>query len=83
MALPQQALCAVKHYRNEHEQRDTVVKSALMHTEEELLFCHSKDGVGILPRYQEYTDKSGLDPDPEDRTMTTVHYQAPAGCQFC
>lgn len=29
------------------------------------------------------TGKSGLDPDLEDSTMTTVHYQAPTGCQFC
>lgn len=55
--------------------RRTVVKSALSPTQEELLFHLSKDRAGILPRYQEHTGKSGLDPDLEDRTMTTVHYQ--------
>lgn len=56
-------------------QRDTVAKSALSHTQEEQLFCLSKDRAGSLPRYQEYTGKSGLDPNLEDRTTTTVHYQ--------
>lgn len=65
----------MKHYKNEHTQRDTVAKSALSHTQEEHLFCLSQDGAGSLPRYQEHTGKSGLDPNLEDRTMTTVHYQ--------
>lgn len=70
---------AMMHYRNNRIQRDIVVKSALMHTQEELASARTE--WRSFPDTKNTLGRVAL--TLEDRTMTTVHYQAPADCQLC